>query len=107
MQTPGPHLDLEILPQEAEGVCVGPQVTVLCSPLGVTQETGSASRAPASSQIPGLLKGTRDALASVEALKADSITGRLACHTLQKAPWPTLINSQSGGALFEAPWLYR
>ena len=39
-------------------MCAGPQVTVLCSPLAVTQETGSASRAPASSQMPGLLKGT-------------------------------------------------
>ena len=55
---PWPHLDQEILPQEAERVCAGPQVTVLCSPLAVTQETGSASRAPASSQMPGLLKGT-------------------------------------------------
>lgn len=36
MQTPGPHLDLEILPQEAERVCIGPQGTVPCSPLGIT-----------------------------------------------------------------------
>lgn len=49
----------------------------------------------------------RDALASAQALKAESVTGRLACHPLQKAPWPTLMNSQSGGALFEVPWFYR
>lgn len=52
MQTAGAHCDPELPCQEPEAVSIGPQGAVVCSPLGVTHETGHASRASASSWLP-------------------------------------------------------
>lgn len=39
MKTPGSPSDLQILCPEPEEVFMGPQVTAMCCPLGVTHET--------------------------------------------------------------------
>ena len=94
---------------------IGPQVTVVCSPLGVTRETGDASGTSARRRFlwfsarqhvrtPWSVSIKEQRCLGPTPSLISSLKGR---HPLPKAPRTILMGIQHGEPLFWAPSFYR